>query len=109
MSALTAVKTLTTGAVVMAVPKLATQAAGGGAIAAKLKHFNAPLLDVSDVVSIVAATDITIHDFSVGNPVVGGAIGSTIYALAAKNMIIDGLSATNSVSFDKAALVSQLL
>jgi len=98
--ALTAVKTLTTGAVVMAIPKLATQA--GAITAENLLNFDAEKLDVSDVVSIVAATDITISDISTAT---GPKVAPPIYALAAKNMTVKALSAVNSLSFDKSAVV----
>ena len=96
--------TMTTSAKVMALDALASQKATGGAITnSAILHFNAPKLDVSDVVSVVAATDITIHDFSVAGA--AGAFGTTVYSLAAKNLIVDGLSATNSISFDKSVSI----
>ena len=70
---------MTSGAVVMDLSSLATQNGTSGAITlSKITNFNAPKLDTSGVVSIVAATDITIKDYSAG---------TNIYALAAKNIV----------------------
>ena len=101
LPALTSCTTMTTDAVVMDLSKLATQADSGGVITNKeILNFNAPLLDVSRVVSIVKATDMTVKDVSAT-----ANAGKSIYALALKNMTISALSRTNSVSFDKAATV----
>ena len=56
--------TMTTGATVMDLSALATQADGGGSpiTASSILNFNAPKLDISGVVSIVKATDITVSD-----------------------------------------------
>ena len=65
LPALTSCTTMTTDAVVMDLSKLATQADSGGVITNKeILNFNAPLLDVSRVVSIVKATDMTVKDVS---------------------------------------------
>ena len=101
LDAATSVASMVTGAIVLNTPELATQA--GYIVAQNLLVLDAPKLDVSDVVSVVAATDITIDDFSGTGAT--GSIGTHIYALAAKNMTIGDLSATNTVSFDKAATV----
>ena len=101
---LSSTATMTTSAKVMDLSALATQKAGGAAIVnSAILNFNAPKLDVSDVVSVVAATDITIHDFSVAGA--AGAFGTTVYSLAAKNLTVNGLSATNSISFDKSGSI----
>ncbi len=101
LPALTSVATMVSSAKVLDLSALATQKAGGtmagGIILDKVTNFNAPKLDVSGVVSIVAATDITISDIST--------LTTSIYALAAKNMTVSGLAATNAVSFDKGALI----
>ena len=81
---------------------LATQAAGApaGIVASNILNFNAPKLDVSSTVSIVAATDISIKDLSNGRN--GGVDdASLIYALAAKNLTISALARTNSFTFTK--------
>jgi hypothetical protein len=94
---LSSTATMSTGAKVMDLSALASQKAGSGPITnARILNFNAPKLDTSGVVSIVAATDITIKDHSAG---------SSIYALAAKNFTITELAATNDVIFNKAATV----
>ena len=101
---LSSTSTMTTSAKVMDLSALATQRAGGAAIVnTAILDFNAPKLDVSDVVSVVAATDITIHDFSVAGA--AGVFGTTVYSLAAKNLTVNGLSATNSISFDKSGSI----
>ena len=104
--------TMTSGAKVMDLSSLASQKAlnsageaairGAAITLTKITNFNAPKLDVTGVVSVVAATDITIHDFSVGGT---GAFGTTVYSLAAKNLTVDGLAATNSITFDKTASI----
>ena len=109
---LSSTNTMTSGAKVMDLSSLASQGAknSGGAAAVrgatislnKITNFNAPKLDVTGVVSVVAATDITIHDFSVGGT---GAFGTTVYSLAAKNLTVNGLAATNSMTFTKSASV----
>lgn len=97
LTALSSTNTMTSGAVVMDLSSLATQNGTSGAITlSKITNFNAPKLDTSGVVSIVAATDITIKDYSAG---------TNIYALAAKNMTISALADVNDVVFDKAATV----
>ena len=96
MGKLSSTGTMTTGAKVMDLSSLATQKEDTQIQAVRLLNFNAPKLDTSGVVSIVAATDITIKDHSAG---------STIYALAAKNMTISALAATNDVNFDVGAAV----
>ena len=94
---LSSTATMSTGAKVMDLSSLATMGTGGGPITnARILNFNAPKLDTSGVVSIVAATDITIKDYSAG---------SNIYALAAKNLTISALAATNDVNFNVAATV----
>ena len=94
---LSSTATMSTGAKVMDLSALATMGTGGGPIInAQILNFNAPKLDTSGIVSIVAATDITIKDHSAG---------SNIYALAAKNLTISELAATNDVNFDVAATV----
>ena len=94
---LSSTATMSTGAKVMDLSALASQKAGSGPITnARILNFNAPKLDTSGVVSIVAATDITIKDHSAG---------SSIYALAAKNFTITDLAATNDVIFNKTATV----
>ena len=94
---LSSTATMSTGAKVMDLSALATMGTGGGPITnARILNFNAPKLDTSGIVSIVAATDITIKDHSAG---------SNIYALAAKNLTISALAATNDVNFDVAATV----
>jgi hypothetical protein len=100
---LSSTATMSTGAKVMDLSALASQAAGGAVItAANILNFNAPKLDVSDVVSVVKATDITIKDYSLGGT---GSFGTTVYSLAAKNLTISALAATNSVTFDKTASI----
>ena len=103
LTKLSSTGTMTSGAKVMDLSALASQKATGASNSAtagspitlsRITNFNAPKLDTSGVVSIVAATDITIKDHSAR---------SNIYALAAKNMTISALAATNSVSFDKSA------
>ena len=94
---LSSTATMSTGAKVMDLSALATMGTGGGPIInAQILNFNAPKLDTSGIVSIVAATDITIKDHSAG---------SNIYALAAKNLTISELAATNDVNFNVAATV----
>ena len=94
---LSSTATMSTGAKVMDLSSLATMGTGGGQIInARILNFNAPKLDTSGVVSIVAATDITIKDYSAG---------TNIYALAAKNMTVSALAKDNSIAFVKAALV----
>ena len=101
LPALTSCTTMTTDAIIMDLSKLATQAGSGGVITNKeILNFNAPILDVSRVVSIVKATDMTVKDVSATADA-----GKSIYALALKNLTISALAATNSVSFDKAATV----
>ena len=89
---------MSTGAKVMDLSSLATQAAGapGGITAGSILNFNAPKLDTSGVVSIVSATDITIKDHSAG---------SAVYSLAAKNFTISALARDNSVAFVSGASV----
>ena len=109
---LSSTNTMTSGAKVMDLSSLASQGAknsagqaavrGASIILTKITNFNAPKLDVTGVVSVVAATDITIHDFSVGGT---GAFGTTVYSLAAKNLTVNGLAATNSMTFTKSASV----
>ena len=97
LTALTSVNTLSSGAEVMDLSALATQGAGDEIVLTRIKHFNAPVLDVSGVVSIVAATEITVKDVSPGN---------NIYALAATDMTVSALAAkTNKIEFTKAATV----
>ena len=105
LTKLSSTGTMTSGAKVMDLSALASQKATGASNSAlagspitlsRITNFSAPKLDTSGVVSIVAATDITIKDHSAR---------SNIYALAATNMTISALAATNSVSFDKAATV----
>ena len=97
LTALTSVNTLTSGAEVMDLSGLKTQGAGDVITLTRIKHFNAPVLDVSGVVSIVAATEITVKDVSPGN---------NIYALAATDMTVSALAAkTNKIEFTKAATV----
>jgi hypothetical protein len=103
---LSSTATLSTGAKKMNLDGLKTQKTNGPITAANLTEFKAPLLDVTDVVSVVAATDITFHDFSVGGT---GAFNVTVYSLAAKNLTIDGLSATNSITMTKSASVMPAL
>ena len=83
--------TMTTGAAVMDLSALATQADGNGSpiTASSILNFNAPLLDISGVVSVVKATDMTVKDVSNIN----------IYALALKNMTVSALARTNSLTF----------
>ena len=97
LTALTSVNTLTSSAEVMDLSALASQAASTVITLNKIKHFNAPKLDISSTVSIVAATEITVKDISPGN---------VIYALAATNMTVSELAAkTNKLEFTKAATV----
>ena len=97
LNALTSVNTLTSGAETMNLDGLKTQGAGDVITLTRIKHFNAPVLDVSGVVSIVAATEITVKDVSPGN---------NIYALAATDMTVSALAAkTNKIEFTKAATV----
>ena len=102
---LTSTTTMTSAAKVMDLSSLATQADGGGSpiILSAITNFSAPKLDISGVVSVVAATDITVSDISTitGSAAQPGAI----YALAAKNLTISALSRTNSIVFDKSATV----
>ena len=95
---LSSTATMSTGAKVMDLSSLATQAAGapGGITAGSILNFNAPKLDTSGVVSIVSATDITIKDHSAG---------SAVYSLAAKNFTISALARDNSVAFVSGASV----
>ena len=103
---LSSTNTMTTGAKVMDLSALATQGSGGGAITANsVLNFSAPKLDISDTVSIVAATDITFKDFSIS----GYKFGASVAARAAKNMTISALSATNSVVITKSADVMPAL
>lgn len=95
LTALTSVNTLTSGAEVMDLSALATQGAGDVITLTRIKHFNAEKLDVSGVVSIVAATEITIKDLSPGY---------NVYALAATDMTVKSLAAkTNKLEFTKSA------
>ena len=96
---------MTTDAVVMDLSKLATQADSGGVITNKeILNFNAPLLDVSRVVSIVKATDMTVKDVSaIANA------GKSIYALALKNMTILHFLELIVFLWTKLQLYSQLL
>ena len=99
LTALTSVNTMSSGAETMNLNGLKTQAAGApdGITLTRIKHFNAPALDVSGVVSIVAATEITVKDVSPGN---------NIYALAATDMTVTDLAAkTNKIEFTKSATV----
>ncbi len=107
LDALTSVGTFVSDAKVLDLSALASQKAVGGAMAggiilSEVTNFNAPKLDISGVVSIVKATDITISDISTSTTPKGA---PPIYALAAKNMTISALSAVNTLSFDKAATV----
>ena len=98
--------TMTSGAAVMDLSALATQKATGGVITLnKITNFNAPKLDVSDVVSVTAATDITFKDYSGGF----NSFGTTVFSVAAKNLTISALAATNSVTFAKTASVMPAL
>ena len=63
---MTAVSTFTSNAVVADLTKLATQRDNSEFTLNKLKLFNAPALDVSGNVSVTAATDIDIKDYSTG-------------------------------------------
>ena len=97
LNALTSVNTLTSGAETMNLDGLKTQGAGDVITLTRIKHFKAPVLDVSGVVSIVAATEITVKDVSPGN---------NIYALAATDMTVSALAAkTNKIEFTKSATV----
>ena len=97
LNALTSVNTLTSGAETMNLDGLKTQGAGDVITLTRIKHFKAPVLDVSGVVSIVAATEITVKDVSPGN---------SIYALAATDMTVSALAAkTNKIEFTKSATV----
>ena len=91
---LSSTNTMTSAAKVMDLSALATQADGGGSpiTLSAITNFNAPKLDISGVVSVVAATDITVSDISTitGTAAQPGAI----YALAAKNLTISALSRT---------------
>ncbi len=95
---LSSTATMSTGAKVMDLSALATQAAGApaGIVASNILNFNAPKLDTSGVVSVVAATDITIKDHSAG---------SAVYSLAAKNFTVSALARDNSVAFVSGASV----
>jgi len=99
LPALTSVATMSSAAKVIDFSALASQKGGGTAamVLSDILNFNAPKLDVSNVVSIVAATDITIADVST--------ITTAIYSLAAKNMTVKALAAKNTVTFDKSTSV----
>jgi len=92
--------TMTAHAKVMDLSSLASQVDGTGSPITNnaILNFNAPKLDVSGIVSIVAATDMSVKDVSST-----ASAGGLIYALALKNMTISALSATNSFSFTKTA------
>ena len=107
LDALTSVATFVSDAKVLDLSALKSQKAVGGAMAggiilSEVTNFNAPKLDISNVVSIVKATDVTISDISTSTTPNGA---PPIYALAAKNMTISALSAVNTLSFDKSATV----
>ena len=95
LTALTSVNTMVSDAKIMDLSALATQGASTTIELTKIKHFNAPKLDISGVVSIVAATEISVKDVSPN---------STIYALAATKMTVTDLAAkTNKIEFEKDA------
>ena len=96
---LSSTNTMTTGAKVMDLSALATQGVDTRIVATKVLDFSAPKLDVSETVSIVAATDITVKDLSNS----GDHTASIIYSLAAKNLTISALARTNSLTFTKSA------
>ena len=88
LPAMTTVSTFTSNAVVADLTKLATQRDNSEFTLNKLKLFNAPALDVSGNVSVTAATDIDIKDYSTGG---------ILYALNATNLTISKLADTNVI------------
>ena len=91
MAALTTAGTITSDAKIAALTKLAA----GGIVMKKIAHFNAPAYVAdSGVVSIVAATEITIKDYDEAD-----LQNEAIYALAATDMTISGLGDQHVIAF----------
>ena len=95
LPAITAVSTFTSNAVVADLTKLATQRDNSEFTLNKLKLFNAPALDVSGNVSVTAATDINIKDYSTGG---------VLYAFSATDLTITGLADMNSIAITGAGV-----
>ena len=95
LPAMTAVSTFTSNAVVADLAKLATQRDNSEFTLNKLKLFNAPALDVSGNVSVTAATDIDIKDYSTGG---------VLYELSATDLTITGLADMNSIAITGAGV-----
>ena len=95
LPAMTAVSTFTSNAVVADLTKLATQRDNSEFTLNKLKLFNAPALDVSGNVSVTAATDIDIKDYSTGG---------VLYAFSATDLTITGLADMNSIAITGAGV-----
>ena len=95
LPAMTTVSTFTSDAVVADLTKLATQRGDYDFTLNKLKLFNAPALDVSVNVSVTAATDIDMKDYSPGG---------VLYELSATDLTITALADTNSISITGAGV-----
>ena len=95
LPAMTTVSTFTSNAVVADLTKLATQRDNSEFTLNKLKLFNAPALDVSGNVSVTAATDIDIKDYSTGG---------ILYGLSATDLTITGLADINSIAITGAGV-----
>ena len=85
----------TSNAVVADLTKLATQRDNSEFTLNKLKLFNAPALDVSGNVSVTAATNIDIKDYSTGG---------VLYGLSATDLTITALADTNSIAITGAGV-----
>ena len=93
LPALTSCATIVSDAVIMDLSALATQKATGGMIVnSSILDFNAPLLDISSVVSVSKATKISVKDIS-------GQVQDLIAALSATEMNVSALARTNVVTF----------
>ena len=95
LPAMTTVSTFTSNAVVADLTKLATQRDNSEFTLNKLKLFNAPVLDVSGNVSVTAATNIDIKDYSTGG---------VIYGLNATDLTITALADMNSIAITGAGV-----
>ena len=89
LPAMTAVSTFNSNAVVADLTKLATQRDNSEFTLNKLKLFNASALDVSGNVSVTAATDIDIKDYSTG---------VVLYVFSTTDLTITGLADMNSIA-----------
>ena len=95
LPAMTTVSTFTSNAVVADLTKLATQRDNSEFTLNKLKLFDAPVLDVSGNVSVTAATNIDIKDYSTGG---------VIYGLNATDLTITALADMNSIAITGAGV-----